>query len=763
VDGLIELLFKYRPVVFERGHFVFGASGAARVVAIALLVAAIIAVASYTRARVRGTTRDRVILGTMRAMVLALLLFALFDPALLVASAVPQRNVVGVLIDDSRSMQVADADGGTRADVARSLLDPANGALVRALEGKFVVRVFRTSADGAPVSDVGDLAFDGSATRLAPALEGTRQALEGVPLAGLVLVSDGADNGSAGMLDETLRSLSARGVRVSTVGVGEQRFARDIEISRVDAPRTVLEGSALVVNVDVTQRGFGGRSVPLVVEDSGRIVATQNVTLPPNGDVATMRVRIPASSPGARSYTVRIAPQPNEMVTENNSQTVLVAVRDARARILYVEGEPRFDVKFLHMAVDDDSLLQLVTLVRTAKDRFFRMSVDDSLELVTGFPRTRAELFAYRGIVLGSIEASAFTLDQLRMISDFVSDRGGGLLMLGGRKSFAEGGYAGTPVADALPVALPPDREGKPAFHEVKVALAPAGVIQPATQIAPTDSASAARWKAMPVVTSVNGIGRAKPGATTLLTGSAPEGGGGDVSIAMAYQRYGRGRAIAFPIQDSWLWHMDATVPVGDPAYSTFWRQTLRWLVSDAPERATVATATDHAVPNEPLPFTAEVLDSAFRGENGVDASATVIAPSGAEQQVPLRWSGTRDGRYEGSVTPTERGVYAITVTTRAAGDTLSSDTTFVAVADPTVESFGAEQHAALLKRIAEETGGHYYTPAQAADVASDLVYSQSGNTMVQRLELWDMPVVFVTLLVLVGGEWAYRRARGLA
>jgi hypothetical protein len=208
---------------------------------------------------------------------------------------------------------------------------------------------------------------------------------------------------------------------------------------------------------------------------------------------------------------------------------------------------------------------------------------------------------------------------------------------------------------------------------------------------------------------------------------------------------------------------MDATVPVGDPAYATFWRQTLRWLVSDAPERATVATATDHAVPNEPLPFTAEVLDSAFRGENGVDASATVIAPSGAEQQVPLRWSGTRDGRYEGSVTPTERGVYAITVTTRAAGDTLSSDTTFVAVADPTVESFGAEQHAALLKRIAEETGGHYYTPAQAADVASDLVYSQSGNTMVQRLELWDMPIVFVTLLVLVGGEWAYRRARGLA
>ncbi len=761
MDGLIELLFKYRPVVFERGHFVFGASGAARVVAIALGVAAIIAVASYTRARLRGAMRDRIILGTMRALVLALLLFVLLDPALLVASAVPQRNVVGVLIDDSRSMQVADVAGRTRAEVARSLLDPDDGPLARALSGKFIVRVFRTGGVGSRVADVGDLAFDGSTTRLAPALEGMRQELEGVPLAGLVLLSDGADNGSDGTLDETLRSLRSRGVSVYTIGVGQRRFDRDIELSRVDAPREVLQGSALVVNVDVAQRGFGGRTVPLVVEDSGRIVATQNVTLPADGDVTTVRVRIPAATPGARLFTVRIAPQSGEMVAGNNSQTALVAVRAARARILYVEGEPRFEVKFLHMAVDADSNLQLVTLVRTAKDRFFRMSVDDSLELVTGFPRTREELFAYRGIVLGSIEASAFTLDQLRMIGDFVSERGGGLLMLGGRKAFAEGGYAGTPVADLLPVALPAGREGEPAFREVKVALAPAGAIQPATQIAASDSASAARWKTMPVVTSVNTIARAKPGATTLLTGSAPDGG--DPTVAMAYQRYGRGKAIAFPIQDSWLWRMDASVPVEDATYATFWRQTLRWLVSEVPERSTVATAADRAGVNEPLPVTAEVLDGAYRGVNGVSATATVIAPSGARQQIPLGWSGTRDGQYLGTLTPTERGVYGIQVTAQSAADTIVSDTAFVSVIDPTVESFGAEQHAALLKRIAEETDGRYYTPEQAADVANDLVYSEGGNTVVQRLDLWDMPVVFVALLLLAGGEWVYRRARGLA
>ncbi len=761
MDGLIELLFKYRPVVFERGHVVFGASGAARALAIALGIAAIIVVASYTRARVRGTGRDRVILGAMRALILALLLLALLDPALLVASAVPQRNVVGVLVDDSRSMQVADVDGRTRADIVRSLLHGANGTLARALSEKFIVRIFRTTGDGGRVTNVGDLGFDGTSTRLAPALDGTRQELEGTPLAGLVLLSDGADNGSAGTLDETLRSLHARGVSVSTIGVGQERFAKDIEMSRVDAPRSVLQGAALIVNVDVAQRGFGGRTVPLVVEDSGRIVGTQDVTLPSDGDVTTVRVRIPAATPGARLFTVRIAPQQGEMVTANNSQSALVAVRDVRARILYVEGEPRFDVKFLHMAVDDDRNLQLVTLVRTAKDRFFRMSVDDSLELVTGFPKTREELFAYRGIVLGSIEASAFTLDQLRMLADFVSERGGGLLMLGGRKAFAEGGYAITPLADILPVALPSTDEGKPNLHEVKVALTPAGAIHPATQIAASDSGSAARWKTMPIVTSVNRITRAKPGATTLLTGSAPDGG--DASIVMAYQRYGRGKAIAFPIQDSWLWQMDATMPVGDPTYRTFWRQTLRWLVSDVPERVTVAMATDHAGVNEPLPVSAEVVDRAYRGVNGVSATATVIAPSGAEQQLPLVWSAARDGQYQGALTPTERGVYRVQVTALSAADTIASDTAFVSVIDPTVESFGAEQHSALLKRIAEETGGRYYTPAQAANVANDLVYSNSGNTVVQRLDLWDMPIVFVVLLALAGGEWAYRRSRGLA
>src|SRR5204862_2158638 len=136
-------------------------------------------------------------------------------------------------------------------------------------------------------------------------------------------------------------------------------------------------------------------------------------------------------------------------------------------RILYYEGEPRFEMRFARRAIADDPNLQLVTLQRTADNKHLRLDIDPAgVELAAGFPKTREELFAYRGIVLGSVEASAFTADQLRMIAEFVDVRGGGLLVLGGGRSFAEGGYAGTPVADALPVTL---QNGNGGFTHVKV------------------------------------------------------------------------------------------------------------------------------------------------------------------------------------------------------------------------------------------------------------------------------------------------------
>ena len=759
MEALFEFLFKYRPVVFEKGRFAFAAGPATYIVIAIALAVAVPALIAYARLRMRGGPRDRAVLLALRLAGLAIVVVALMHPIFVVSEAVPQRNVVGVLVDDSRSMRIADLSGTTRADAVRHLLGTRDSSLYRALADKFVVRLFRFSGNGERVAQLGDLTYDGVRTQLGPALEAARQELTGVPLSGLVLVSDGADN-STGSLTDAVMSLGARHVPVFTVGVGRERFTKDIEVSRVEAPRNVLKGASLVVDVLVAQRGYTGDKVQMIVEDGGRIVSTQSVTLSGDGEAIPVRVRVPTTEAGARVLTFRIPPQPGEMVAQNNTQQAIVNVSDRREKILYIEGEPRSEMRFLRNAVRDDKNLQIVTLQRLAKDQFRRFSVDDSLDLVAGFPKTRDELFAYKGIILGSIEASYFTGDQLRMLADFVSERGGGLLALGGRRALGEGGFAGTPVAEVLPVDLgggPNDKSGY--FSELKVDVTVPGSMHAATQIADAESTSAKRWKTMPAVTSVNRIGRARPGATVLLTGTPTKGG--ERQTVLAFQRYGRGKAIAFPVQDSWLWQM--LNDVDDVTFESYWRQLLRWLVSDVPSRVMVAAAGDQAAPGDAVELNAEVSDRTFLKVNNAEAVARVTSPSGNVSEMPLEWSVTRDGQYKASFTPNEKGLYRVDVRARMGTDSIVSDPSYIASGDLSAEYFGAEMRAPLLRRIADETGGRFYTGENVAQLAKDIVFTDAGNTVVDRKDLWDMPIVFLLILALVTSEWGYRKLRGLA
>ena len=759
MEALFEFLFKYRPVVFEKGRFAFAAGPATYLVIAIALAVAVPALIAYARLRMRGGRRDRTVLLVLRLAALAIVVVTLLHPILVVSEAVPQRNVVGVLVDDSRSMRIADLNGTTRADAVRHLLGTRDSSLYRALADKFVVRLFRFSGNGERVAQLGDLSYDGVRTQLGPALEAARQELTGVPLSGLVLVSDGADN-STGSLTDAVMSLGARHVPVFTVGVGRERFTKDIEVSRVEAPRSVLKGASLVVDVMVAQRGYTGDKVQLIVEDGGQIVSTQSVTLSGDGEAIPVRVRVPTTEAGARVLTFRIPPQPGEMVAQNNTQQAIVNVSDRREKILYIEGEPRFEMAFLRRAVGEDKNLQIVTLQRLAKDQFRRFSVDDSLDLVAGFPKTRDELFAYKGIILGSIEASYFTGDQLRMLADFVSERGGGLLALGGRRALGEGGFAGTPVAEVLPVDLgggPNDKSGY--LNELKVDVTVPGSMHAATQIAEAESTSAKRWKSMPPVTSVNRIGRARPGATVLLKREGSKGGEGE--IVLAYQRYGRGKAIVFPVQDSWRWQMENGVD--DVTFESYWRQLLRWLVSDVPSRVMVAAAGDQAAPGDAVELNAEISDRTFLKVNNAEAVARVTAPSGNVSEMPLEWSVTRDGQYKASFTPTEKGLYRVDVRARMGTDSIVSDASYIASGDLSTEYFGAEMRAPLLRRIADETGGRFYNGDNVSQLAKDIIFTDAGNTVVDRKDLWDMPIVFLLILALVTSEWGYRKLRGLA
>ncbi len=408
---------------------------------------------TYRGLTIEGRRRDRLALVVLRLGVIALLLFCLLRPSLVLKAAVPQQNFLGILIDDSRSMTIADRDGQPRTDFVQQQFGNPDSPLLQALSQRFVLRFFRFSSSTDRLANPADLKYEGTSSRLGPALERARDELAGLPLAGLVMVTDGADT-SDQTLDESLAGLKARSIPVFPVGVGQDRFARDIQVSRVETPRLTLKGTSLSVDVAIVNTGFSGVTVPLQVEDEGRIVSSQQVKLPADGETATVRVTFTASDAGARLFRFRVPAQQGEQVTQNNTRDVLVEVADRREKVLYLEGEPRFEMKFIRRAVDDDQNLDVVILQRTAEDKYLRLGVGSPDELVGGFPKTREELFGYRALILGSVEAASFTPEQLRMLAEFVSKRGGGLLMLGGRRSFAEGGWAGTPVAEVLPVEL---------------------------------------------------------------------------------------------------------------------------------------------------------------------------------------------------------------------------------------------------------------------------------------------------------------------
>ncbi len=760
MSRLFEFLFKYRPLVFEQGDFTFAASTGLRVLVLLGGALGIAAIATYAVARGRSTPTDRGILAGLRLGLLGLVVFALLQPTLVVSTVVPQQNFLGVLIDDSRSMSLADEDGTPRSAFVASQLMPGDNTLVDQLSEGFVLRYFRFSDLARRVGSPAELGFTGPRTDLASALDAARQELSGVPLSGLVVVTDGADTGDR-PIAEALVPLQAAGVPVFTVGLGEEVIRPDIEMGRVDLPRQILEGSTVLVDVMVTQHGMGAASVPLIVEDDLRILSEETIELGPDGEPVVARVSFQLEEAGPHRVRFRIPPQAGERVDRNNAREVLVEVQGQRVKSLYFEGEPRFEVKFTRRAVEEDENLQLVILQRTAESKFLRLSVTDSTELQFGFPTSREELYRYRGLILGSVEASHFTHDQLNMIADFVSERGGGLLFLGGRSAFAEGGWAGTPVEDVMPVVLGLPASGEEGFFtEVAVSPTPAGLSHPTVQLDATLDEVSDRWSALPPLTIVNQVTDTKPGATALLAGASQEMA--EDQVVLAFQRYGRGKAAAFTVQDSWLWQMHADVPVEDRSHESFWQQMLRWLVDGVPTPVTATVARERVDPGTAIRLTATIADSTYIEVNDAEVIARVTTPTGAIEEVPLGWTVERDGEYAGELRPTEEGEYEVEVVAEREGETLGTSRTYFRAGPGDEEFFGAGRRTAFLQRVAAETGGQAYTPETVSSLPEDVSVTGAGVTLVEDRDLWDMPFLFLLILLLMGSEWGLRRIRGL-
>ena len=766
MDTLVRFLFGHEQAVFTNGRFGFDVRPGALLLVLIFILAAAFVYFIYLRPRIRLAKRTTAMLVALRAALLAMMVVLLLRPVVVVSSVIPRSSYVAILVDDSLSMKLHDVpDGATRLDTVKQALlntNPGQTSFLNRLDQKFKTNLYGFSGGLSRLKDGNDLFGEGRTSDLAGALEETIKRSSGTPLSAIVLATDGASNVPSD-ITATLRELRARDVAVFTIGVGATSKPIDAELSRINMPRRVLVGSRVNIETFVGLSGYDATKVLLGVREDGRAIKTEEFNVRGN-DTQAINLEITPTTPGVHRYTVEITPLDGELTVENNKQDAVVEVIEGPLRLLHVEGEPRWELGKIREALQlNEKNIVLVSLQRTGENKFYRQGIGNQVELAIGFPKTEEELFSYDGLVLGSVEAGFFSADQLRSIEAFVARRGGGLLALGGRLSFDGGKYKGTTLEDLLPISL----TGSPlddvnSFAPVyKPLLTGAGQAHPITRLNEDRAANQKMWNELPPVSVSEVLTNVKPGATVLLEARKVDGSAGQVPL-LVQQRYGRGQTLALTASDTWRWRM--RMDSKNNAHETFWRQLLRYVVSSTPRQIDVSTAKDVYAVDDTVNVVADIRDKKFNAVGDAHVTARVTKPSGVTVDIPLNFTTLNAANvYTGEFKADELGQHRIELLGTSTSLGQLSANANVLVSDLNREYYSAAQNSDLLKRIAAETGGKYYTPSQTQSLLDDLTYRQTPYSERVTKDLWDMPVNFMLLVGLLSAEWFLRKREGLA
>jgi len=751
---MFQFFFKYPRWVFSRGELVLLSSWPKWLLGIIILTA-IGGLALLVRVRLPQAAPSvrnwrAGVIWLLQSCLAALLLILIWQPALVIAQLEPQKNIIAVLVDDSSSM-AATEDGGTRLDRAVKVLQDG---LLAGLQKQFQTRLYSLDRQVTRVSSLEGLRASTPVTHIGAGLKQLAEETGDLPIGAVVLLSDGSDN-SGGVDHDTIAALRSRRIPVHTVGFGPEQMAQDVEIDDANVAPRALADSRLAATVRFHQHGYAGRKATLRVTDGARALAAREVTLAADGAAQSEGLMFNAGSAGAKALNFSIDPLPGEANPSNNTVTRLVNVESGRRRILYVEGEPRWEYKFIRRAEMDDSIIQLVSMLRTTENKIYRQGIDDPKELVQGFPASAEELFAYQGLIIGSVEANYFTPAQRELIEQFVDRRGGGLLLLGGRFALADGGWGASRLADLLP-ALLPSRKGT--FHRdpATVTLTPAGADSVICRLIEDPTRNLARWKKLPYLMDYQDPGTPKPGAAVLVEIS----GGGRKSPLLVTQNYGRGRTAILATGGTWRWQM--ALPSGDHTHDAFWQQLLRWLVADTPGRIVASVSNPISFDEGGVKISAEVRNQDFTPAADALVQAHISGPGGLSATLDMVPDPNTPGRFQAEWNADRPALYSVLVTAKRADTDLGSDSLDFERMDGVAENFHLEQNRDLLERLATQTGGRYWRPAEAARLAGEVPYSEAGISFRQIKELWNMPVVFLLILILCCSEWILRRRWGI-
>ncbi|MBI5767542.1 MAG: hypothetical protein HZA93_07085 [Verrucomicrobia bacterium] len=739
----------------------------------------------------------------LKLAAVAALAVCLLEPLWVNQRARPGANLFAVVADNSQGLQIKDrGETKTRGEQLRALVDPRAAGWQAALADNFDLRRYLFDARLQATQDFRELAFDGRATALASSLRTVAERFQGRPLAGVLLFTDGNATDLAGAAPD-LRGLPP----VYPVVIGKPEAVRDIAVQQVRVSQSAFEDAPVSIQADVAAAGYRGQAISAKLLDAtGATVQEQTVEGRADGEATAVRFQLKPTQPGLSFYQVRVgarnAPAPGEdgeATLANNSRVLAVDRGQGPFRVLYVAGRPNWEFKFLNRAIEEDPQVQLVALIRVAKREpkfefrgragetsnplfrgfgqqgaeevqrydqpvLVRLNTRDEVELRNGFPRTPEDLYGYHAVIVDDLEAEFFATEQAQLLQKFVSERGGGFLMLGGMESFWDGKYLRTPVGDMLPVYLDREDGGAPTGGTVHMQLTREGFLQPWARLRDNENDERLRLDGMPTLEIVNRVRGLKPGASVIATGRDEKGG--EVPL-LATQRFGRGRSAAFMAGDFWRWGMKDAAARAD--MDKAWRQMLRWLVADVPNRVDLTAEPIAADANGAVRLQVRVRNEKFQPVD--DASVAIeiqpvaigTDPAAAAIKLEAEPALSEPGLYQASYVPRQTGGYRATAKVKGANGTDLGRAEAGWSTDLAAEEFRSlVPNVALLEDIARKTGGEVVAAADLEKLARRLPQMKAPVMEAWAQPAWHTPLMLGFALACLLGEWGLRRWKGM-
>ena len=769
----------------DRVHWSFAARWPQLTIIALLVVAALWTSYHYWRDGTRPSWWVKAPLVVLRLLAMAALVLMLSEPILRLAQSSSTKSNVIVMVDTSQSMGFADprlprnraakeAEGTGLApgDVAgRTRLERANAALNHArliaeLGKKYNVRVY-TFASGPksltlPADAKKRAAYSfaltpdenqsGETTQMGAALRQPLEDLAGQPIAGAIVVSDGGSNQGEDPVLAAQESFQTGKVPVSTLGLGDPTKTKDVALLSVLADDVVRVNNTVTVYAALSHRGYAGKTVAVTLLRGGTIVGRETIRL--GADEAKQEVHFTyvPTQPGRFNYTVTVTPLPGETTLANNKRGFVQTVISKKLKILYVEGEPRYEYRYLRNAVLRDTSLDFACLLLSGDDQ------NQGNFRINGFPQTEKELFEYDIVVLGDVPRTAFSDTQLQALRRFVEDRGASMLVIAGENHMPHE-FAGTPLEAVLPVVLTASPEPVTTDEPVGWQLTPEGKRSTVTQLEDNPDENARVWQNLPGMEWAAGVVRAKPGATVLAVHPTRRNADGPYPL-VATQPFGSGKCYISLVDGTWHWRWR----VGDRYFYRYWGQVFRSLTpKELPGNSRFvqinADRTNYRL-SERVTLNARLLDAYYHPVKAKNAVATVKSETGQTQQVTLEATPNSPGLYTAQFQPDRVGHFDVSLISPANSQAKAS-AGFV-VESLALEKQKPELDETLLKKVAASGGGKYYTPDTLTDWPKTLRNNALTVRSEQEYELWDAPGLLALFLTPLGLEWLIRKRKGL-